>query len=348
MEWSRGLSRHGCCMGAAPGSQRPCAQCLPCLPSKAAWSRGAASARQEAGCRQPWPKTLILVRHGESAYNVHYQAHGSDPLDLWDAPLTQRGEQQARAAAQALAAHGVDLALTSPLSRAVQTCLLALPTGRGTRYEVSPLLAEHLEASCDLGRPPAELAADFPQLDFGGLAEVWWYVPEEERAGATPARSRELFAVDGRREPRSAAERRVDAFAAGLAGCAERTVAAFGHADFFNMLLARHFSRREGRFAEYWMQNCEVLPLHVAEPADLLNPQVAEAQVPADEGPTAPPPAAAPSIAASAAVRGLAALKQQIAAVQPGLAPAQLQREAARRWRELAPDERAALMSAPA
>lgn len=62
------------------------------------------------------------------------------------------------------------------------------------RYEVVPLLTEHLEASCDIGRPPAELRRDLPELSFDDVPDVWWYVPEDPR-GHGPEGSRRLVRV---------------------------------------------------------------------------------------------------------------------------------------------------------
>ncbi|MGB0114786.1 MAG: histidine phosphatase family protein [Ilumatobacteraceae bacterium] len=61
--------------------------------------------------------TLLLVRHGESIWNAARRWQGrADP------PLSERGEEQARAAARALAAHGpFDAVVTSNLQRARQT-----------------------------------------------------------------------------------------------------------------------------------------------------------------------------------------------------------------------------------
>src|SRR5579864_7845606 len=66
---------------------------------------------------------LVLVRHGESEWNVRGLATG------WaDVPLTARGREQAAAAGRQLAADGLraDVLYTSTLRRAQQTavCLL--------------------------------------------------------------------------------------------------------------------------------------------------------------------------------------------------------------------------------
>lgn len=300
--------------------------------------------------QEAWPKVLFLVRHGESTYNAHYARHGADPMDLFDAPLSDVGEAQARAAGAAFgpgwAGAGVELALTSPLTRAARTCLLAMPPGgdrAALRYEVVPLLTEHLEASCDIGRPPAELRRDLPELSFDDVPDVWWYVPEEHLRGITVAESRRLFVEEGRREPNSTFRARVDAFARLLAGRRERRLAAFAHADFFHELLARHFGRREPQYQDYWMKNCEVLRLEVFCADDLLHPFEEEAP-PVLEAPPEPAPAPAPQ-APSAAAAGLAVLKRVLAAERPELKPAEVLREAAKRWKAMGKEEREEFMA---
>ncbi|WP_314176512.1 2,3-bisphosphoglycerate-dependent phosphoglycerate mutase [Streptomyces winkii] len=68
-------------------------------------------------------RTLVLLRHGESRGNARGVFTG------WiDAPLTARGEEQARQAGQLLRAHGLrpTRAHSSALTRAVRTCALVL------------------------------------------------------------------------------------------------------------------------------------------------------------------------------------------------------------------------------
>lgn len=71
------------------------------------------------------PRTLILLRHGES------KANADDTFGGWlDVPLTERGRRQAEHAAKLLAAHGIvpDVVHTSLLSRAIETANIVLAT----------------------------------------------------------------------------------------------------------------------------------------------------------------------------------------------------------------------------
>jgi len=157
------------------------ARALPTSDDEAAWLRCASgtsasdSTGASAGLQPPraplaWPKTLHLVRHGESEYNAAFDAASGtqgDSVALFDAPLTPRGREQAsRHAArppksrtkgrqreepsrcergqapgrEAETAVGATLGatatcsalqpglvVTSPLARAMHTCLLAMP-----------------------------------------------------------------------------------------------------------------------------------------------------------------------------------------------------------------------------
>jgi 2,3-bisphosphoglycerate-dependent phosphoglycerate mutase len=67
--------------------------------------------------------TLVLIRHGQSTWNLENRFTG-----WWDVDLTEKGENEARAAGELLAAKGMDfdLCFTSLQSRAIKTLNLAL------------------------------------------------------------------------------------------------------------------------------------------------------------------------------------------------------------------------------
>jgi broad specificity phosphatase PhoE len=63
---------------------------------------------------------VVLVRHGETEWSRDGKHTGRT-----DVPLTARGRQQAKAVGEALRRRKFALVLTSPLSRALETCRLA-------------------------------------------------------------------------------------------------------------------------------------------------------------------------------------------------------------------------------
>lgn len=81
----------------------------------------------------------LFLRHGESAHNAHT---GSEALaDEEGDRLTERGREQARAAAKALADHGVTRLLSSPQRRAQETAA-ALEETLGLEIETLPFTRE--------------------------------------------------------------------------------------------------------------------------------------------------------------------------------------------------------------
>ena len=78
--------------------------------------------------------SLWLVRHGETAWSRSGQHTGRT-----DVPLTPAGEDEARALGRRLAGRAFALVLTSPMSRARETCTLA---GYGDVAEITDDLLE--------------------------------------------------------------------------------------------------------------------------------------------------------------------------------------------------------------
>ncbi len=66
-------------------------------------------------------KTLVLIRHGESQWNLENRFTG------WvDVPLSPKGEAEARAAGEKLKSYRFDQAFTSVLTRAIRTLEIVL------------------------------------------------------------------------------------------------------------------------------------------------------------------------------------------------------------------------------
>jgi len=193
---------------------------------------------------------LTLIRHGQSLFNAMWDAHGqlppkgqqtlpfgggrakiqegsliggiplirdispmNDPR-LLDAPLTPHGQHQARAASKKARSLRVDLVLSTPLTRAIQTSLLVfrpnansidwsqanipsldqplhnvtiappdpVPESSLAPLRIIPYHHEVLCASCDVGVPLSVLESRFtaePKLDFSEARrivrrECWW------------------------------------------------------------------------------------------------------------------------------------------------------------------------------
>ena len=123
---------------------------------------------------------MILLRHGQSAFNVVFTATRRDP-GIIDPALTPLGHAQAEAAAAALAGAGLRRIIVSPYTRALQT---AAPIARrlGIPVHVNPIVRERYAFTCDIGTPRTDLARAWPEHDFATLDDVWWPAVEEPAA----------------------------------------------------------------------------------------------------------------------------------------------------------------------
>jgi broad specificity phosphatase PhoE len=120
---------------------------------------------------------MILLRHGQSEFNLHFTATRRDP-GIPDPKLTELGQQQAEAAAEALAGERIRRIICSPYTRALQT---ATPVARrlGIPILVTPTVRERYAFSCDIGSPRTALAQAWPDIDLSHIDEVWWPAIEE-------------------------------------------------------------------------------------------------------------------------------------------------------------------------
>jgi broad specificity phosphatase PhoE len=142
---------------------------------------------------------MILLRHGQSEFNLHFSQTRRDP-GIKDPQLTDLGHQQAEQAAVALAdAQEIRRIIASPYTRALQT---AAPLARrlGLPVTVNPIVRERCAFSCDIGSPATALRAEWPHLDLDHIDEIWWPLEEEpaEQVLARAARFRgEMAAIEG-------------------------------------------------------------------------------------------------------------------------------------------------------
>lgn len=124
---------------------------------------------------------MIMLRHGQSEFNVHFSATRKDP-GIADPKLTKLGHEQAERAAEALEGRGLRRILASPYTRALQT---AAPVARrlGIPVTIHPGVRERYAFTCDVGTGRAELARCWPEHDFSGIEEVWWPTAKEAPTG---------------------------------------------------------------------------------------------------------------------------------------------------------------------
>ena len=123
---------------------------------------------------------MILLRHGQSEFNLHYTVTRRDP-GIEDPRLTPLGHEQAKHAAEMLAGEGVRRIIASPYTRALQT---AEPLARrlGLPVLVDGAVRERYGFKCDIGSPVADLQQAWPGHDFAALDEEWWPTAAEPEA----------------------------------------------------------------------------------------------------------------------------------------------------------------------
>jgi probable phosphoglycerate mutase len=102
------------------------------------------------------PTTILLIRHGETAWNAEKRLQGH--LDI---ALNAEGERQAALLGAALAAERIDHIISSDLLRARQTAE-AIARGRGAQVGSDPALRERCYGGFE-GLLYSEIAARFPR-----------------------------------------------------------------------------------------------------------------------------------------------------------------------------------------
>ncbi len=115
---------------------------------------------------------MILLRHGQSEFNLHFTATRKDP-GIVDARLTPLGHDQAREAAERLGHEPIARIIASPYTRALQTAA-PLAAKLAVPVLINPVVRERCAFACDIGSPRTELAQTWPHHDFSAIEEIWW------------------------------------------------------------------------------------------------------------------------------------------------------------------------------
>ena len=141
---------------------------------------------------------MILLRHGQSEFNLHFTATRRDP-GIVDPRLTPLGHTQAEQAAEALAGEPIERIIASPYTRALQT---AAPLARrlGLPVLVTTAVRERYAFACDIGSAVSDLAEAWPGHDFSGIDDVWWPTQNEPEAHVIERANR--FRAEMAAEPR--------------------------------------------------------------------------------------------------------------------------------------------------
>lgn len=182
-------------------------------------------------------KTIHLIRHAQSQHNARVLEVPDENIarmdpGLRDARLTPLGHQQAQSLAPEISnLLEIELVVTSPLTRAIQTTLAAFANHPAPKI-VEHLHREHQDSFCDIGRSPAQLKAEFPMLEFDHLDDPWWEVALDHEGPYL-------------RETMASLQLRVATFSDWLAARPEQTIAVVGHGTFLRTLTQNPFANAE-------------------------------------------------------------------------------------------------------
>mmetsp|Transcript_20338 Transcript_20338/g.45597 ORF Transcript_20338/g.45597 Transcript_20338/m.45597 type:complete len:248 (-) Transcript_20338:62-805(-) len=131
----------------------------------------------EAGAALPARAKLVhFLRHGQATHNVHTEYKSEANID---ARLTELGRQQCADLAATIESLQVDLVVSSPLTRTLQTAQLSFCSQlkAGVPLQAEETARETVNYLCDTRRPTADLRADFPEVDFSRIEDeedaVW-------------------------------------------------------------------------------------------------------------------------------------------------------------------------------
>src|SRR3984957_16626276 len=122
---------------------------------------------------------MILLRHGQSEFNLHFGATRVDP-GVIDAKLTELGDAPAAQAAVRLRDEPISRIIVSPYPRALQTAA-PIAAALGVPVFVNPIVRERYKFACDIGTPRTELERAWPSHDFSTIDEIWWPPIEEPK-----------------------------------------------------------------------------------------------------------------------------------------------------------------------
>jgi broad specificity phosphatase PhoE len=121
---------------------------------------------------------MILLRHGQSEFNLHFGATRRDP-GIVDPRLTELGHAQAQEAAHQLTGQGIQRIIVSPYTRTLQTAR-PVAAALGVPVTIDPMVRERYAFACDIGSSRPTLTGDWPDHDFGLIEDIWW--PSEEES----------------------------------------------------------------------------------------------------------------------------------------------------------------------
>jgi broad specificity phosphatase PhoE len=125
---------------------------------------------------------MLLIRHGQSEFNVVFNKTRVDP-GIRDRKLTDEGRRQAEGVALALRGRPLRRLVSSPYTRALETAQIIADKLGGLGIEIDRRVGERAAFACDVGTPLTGLRQAWPRLTLDHLQEEWWPRLEESEEG---------------------------------------------------------------------------------------------------------------------------------------------------------------------
>ena len=199
-------------------------------------------------------KTVHFVRHCQSTWNEAVHIFKLTRFDkelqteeCLDAPLSAFGEEQASKAKQKIQALNAEVAITSPFTRAIETCIR---THRDQNVVATPLCGEIGDSICDIGRMKENLVEMYPAIDFSCVPlKVWWYVDEKLKDQLTDPRKCYEWVLNngtfqvGETTTDCHFQRRIERFYEFLQRRNESNIVVFSHSYFLRNFLFKYYGR---------------------------------------------------------------------------------------------------------
>ena len=207
-------------------------------------------------------KRIHFVRHAESFCNclrrelkVHLLPQDQRPV-ITDAGLTQQGVEQTKHLKVYLQTLQIEIAISSPYTSALQTCLLSYGSDN---VVISSLCAEKMDGMCDdIGLPASCLKVAFPMFDFSSLDEIWWYLQDGIKSQSEAVQFLTHGKLTGETEDHLAD--RAEKFLNFLREIPKQNIVVFSHCDFLAFFLSKYFE-----FNEYSLDNCQVFSVNLED-----------------------------------------------------------------------------------
>lgn len=135
--------------------------------------------------RSEMPPKFVFIRHGEAEHNVAYHKDGVDVFTdekYRDAPLTEKGVEQARKTAEELSKYNIVDIWSSPLTRCIQTSLEVLEETSASKIYIHDSLIERQGGKhyCNERKAKHEIDKEHPYLETSLMPDLAAFYVDRE------------------------------------------------------------------------------------------------------------------------------------------------------------------------